>query len=83
MYKNKHLRLDQEKIDKVKELLEVGTDTEAIDRALEKIIEDASERLRRRNIVNQMERLRMRVGRVNEDPARWVRLARDDRGEPA
>jgi|MTBAKSStandDraft_1061840.scaffolds.fasta_scaffold161021_2 hypothetical protein len=83
MYKNKHLRLDQEKIDKVKELLEVGTDTEAIDRALEQVIEDASERLRRRNIVNQMERLRMRVGRVNEDPARWVRLARDDRGEPA
>jgi predicted nucleic acid-binding protein len=28
MYKNKHLRLDQEKIDKVKELLEVGTDAE-------------------------------------------------------
>jgi len=83
MYKNKHLRLDQEKIDKVKKLLDIGTDTEAIDRALEKLIEDASERVRRRNIVNQIERLRIRVGSVNEDPARWVRLARNERGEPS
>ena len=81
MYKNKHLRLDQEKIDKVKKLLGVRTDTEAINQALQNVIEDASERFRRKSIANQIERLRKRVGRIHEDSAQWVRIAREERGK--
>jgi tagatose-1,6-bisphosphate aldolase len=81
VYKNKHLRLDQEKIDKVKILLDVRTDTDAINQALQKVIEDASEHSRRKNIANQMERLRKRVGKIHEDTALWVRFAREERGK--
>jgi hypothetical protein len=79
MLRHKHIRLDQEKIDIVKKLLAVETDTEAIDRALSKIIHESKETVRRRKIAGEMARLRTAVGEVKEDPAEWVRMAREER----
>ena len=78
MLRHKHIRLDQEKIDIVKKLLAVETDTEAIDRALSKIIHESKETVRRRKIAGEMARLRTAVGEVKEDPAEWVRMAREE-----
>jgi hypothetical protein len=79
MLRHKHIRLDQEKIDIVKKILAVQTDTEAIDRALSKIIDESKETVRRRKIAGEMARLRTAVGEVKEDPAEWVRMAREER----
>ena len=79
MLRHKHIRLDQEKIDTVKKILAVETDTEAIDRALSKVIRESKERVRRAKIAGSMARLRTAVGEVKEDPAEWVRLAREER----
>ena len=38
--RNKHLKLDQEKIDKVRKILGSKTDTDAVDKALSQIIAD-------------------------------------------
>jgi len=79
MMRHKHIRLDQEKIDIVKKILGVRTETEAIDQALSKIIHGSKEAVRRRKIAANMARLRTAVGKVKEDPAEWVRLAREER----
>lgn len=79
MLRHKHVRLDQEKIDTVKKILAVETDTEAIDRALSKVIHESKETVRRRKIAGEMGRLRTAVGEVKEDPAEWVRMAREER----
>jgi len=79
MLRHKHIRLDQEKIDTVKKILAVETDTEAIDRALSKIIRESKERVRKEKIAGDIARLRAAVGEVKEDPAEWVRLAREER----
>jgi hypothetical protein len=79
MLRHKHIRLDQEKIDIVKKILAVETDTEAIDGALSKIIHESKETVRRRKIAGEMARLKTAVGEVKEDPAEWVRLAREER----
>lgn len=39
MLRYKHLRLDQEKVEKAKKILLAKTETEAMDRALENVIE--------------------------------------------
>jgi hypothetical protein len=79
MLRHKHIRLDQEKIDTVKKILAVETDTEAIDGALSKIIRESKERVRKGKIAGDIARLRATVGEVKEDPAEWVRLAREER----
>jgi hypothetical protein len=79
MLRYKHLRLDQEKIDRAKKVLKVKTETEAMDKALDVVIESDQERLRRRKLMKRIEELRNRVGKVKEDSAEWVREAREER----
>jgi hypothetical protein len=71
--------LDQEKIDTVKKILSAQTDTEAVDRALSIVIRESKERVRKEKVAADMARLRAAVGEVKEDPAEWVRLAREER----
>lgn len=79
MLRYKHLRLDQEKIDRAKKVLKVKTDTEAMDRALDVVIQNDQENLRRRKLMKQILKLRNRIGKVREDSAEWVREARKER----
>jgi hypothetical protein len=79
MLKNKHMRLDQDKIEKAKKILRVKTETEVIDRALEKVIQWDRERLQRKTLFRRILELRNSMGKMEEDPALWVKLARRGR----
>jgi hypothetical protein len=79
MLRYKHLRLDQEKIDRAKKILEAKTETEAMDKALDVVIQGDQERLRRRKLMKRIVELRNRIGKIKEDSAEWVREARKER----
>jgi len=79
MLRNKHLRLDQEKIERVKKILKANTETEALDKALDRLIQEDQERLSRRRIMNCILELRRSLGRIEEDSAEWIRGARKER----
>jgi hypothetical protein len=79
MLRNKHLRLDQDKISKVREILDTRTETEALDKALDEVIRSDRERLRRRSVMRRIVQLRDVLGVTREDSADWIREARDER----
>lgn len=79
MLKYKHMRLDQNKIERVKKVFKVKTETEALDQALNKVLQREQERLRRKKVMKRIIELKNRIGRVQEDPATWVRKARKER----
>ena len=79
MLKYKHLRLDQLKIEQAKKILRAKTETEAIDKALNKVIQEDQEKLRRKRLVGRIVELREKVGSIDEDSAAWVRIAREER----
>ncbi len=79
MLRYKHLRLDQDKIEKAKRVLGAKTETEAIDKALEKVVQADRERQRKRNLMKRMIELRNNIGKIREDSAEWVRRTRKER----
>ena len=79
MLRYKHLRLDQEKIERAQKILGAKTETETMDKALEKVIQEERERLRRRKLMKRIIQLRNSLGKLQEDSADWVRLARKER----
>jgi hypothetical protein len=79
MLRYKHLRLDQEKVEKAKEIFMVKTETEAMDKALQDVIERDQELLRRKRLMKRILELRKSFGRIKEDSAEWIRLARQER----
>jgi len=79
MLRYKHLRLDQAKIERAKKILKAKTETEAMDKALERIIREDKEKLRRRSLMKRITQLRNNLGKIKEDSADWVRLARKER----
>ena len=79
MLRFKHLRLDQEKIEKVRRILNAKTETEAMDRALDKVIQEDQERLRRMKIMKRMVDLRKSLGKMKEDSSEWIKEARKER----
>ena len=48
MLRYKHLRLDQGKIERAKKILRAKTEAEAMDKALERVVQEERERLRSR-----------------------------------
>ena len=79
MFRYKHLRLDQEKIEKAKKIFKAKTETEAMDRALDNVIQRDQELLRRRRLMKRIIELRNNSGKMKEDPTEWIRLARKER----
>ena len=79
MLRFKHLRLDQEKIERVRKILKAKTETEALDKALDKVIQEDQERLRRKKLMSRMIDLRNRLGKMKEDSTRWIQEARKER----
>lgn len=82
MLRNKHIKLDQDKIDRAKKIFKAKTETEAMDKSLEKVIQEDRERLRRKKIMKRIVELRNGIGKIQEDSAEWVRLARQERTLP-
>jgi predicted Zn-dependent protease len=81
MSRYKHLRLDQEKVEKAKKIFRAKTETEAMDRALENVIGRDQELLRRRRLMKRILELRKSLGNIREDSAEWIRLARQERNQ--
>ena len=79
MLRNKHLRLDQEKIAKARRILGAKTETETLDMALDRIIQEEREKIRKRKVMGRILALRNTLGKMEEDPADWVRAARRER----
>lgn len=79
MFKYKHMRLNQQKIERAKRILKAKTETEAIDRALDRVLQEDRERDRKRKVMKLMIEFRRSIGILREDSAEWVRLARDER----
>jgi hypothetical protein len=77
MLKRKHLRLDQEKIERAKKILKAKTDTEATEKALERILQEEKERLRRRNVMKGIIQLRNSLGKMEEDSADLLHSRRE------
>ena len=81
MLRYKHLRLDQEKIEKAKKIFRAKTETEAMDRALENVIKGDQELLRRRRLMKRILELRKSLCKIRENSADWIRLARQERNQ--
>jgi hypothetical protein len=79
MLKYKHMRLNQEKIDTARRILGAETETETLNKALDKVIQEDQTRIRRTKIMQQMIELRARLSKTKEDTAEWVRTARRER----
>ena len=79
MFRYKHMRLDQEKIEKAKRIFKAKTETEAMDKALDHVIQRDQELLRRRRLLKRVIELRNNLGKMEEDSAEGVRLARQER----
>ena len=79
MFRYKHVRLDQEKIEKAKRIFKAKTETEAMDKALDHVIQRDQELLRRKKLLKRVIELRNNLGKMKEDSAEWVRLARQER----
>jgi len=81
MLRYKHLRLDQEKVEKAKKIFLAKTETEAMDRALENVIERDQELLRRKRLMKRILELRKSFGKIREDSTEWIRLGRQERSQ--
>jgi hypothetical protein len=69
MLRCKYLRLDQGKIERAKMILNAKTEIEVMEKALERIIQEERERLRRRRIMNRIIQLRNSLGKMQGDSA--------------
>ncbi len=79
MLRHKHMKLDQQKIDRAKKILKAKTEAEAMDKALDTVIQENQETLRKRKVMKRIIELRSSLGTLREDSAEWVRLARQER----
>jgi hypothetical protein len=77
--KDKHLRLDQEKIEKVKKISGAKTETEAIEKALNLLIERDTFMNKRREIVRRIILRREKIGKIKGDVADYVAEGRRER----
>ncbi|OGP64509.1 MAG: hypothetical protein A3K22_03005 [Deltaproteobacteria bacterium RBG_16_42_7] len=76
--KDKHLRLDQRKIELVKKILRTKTETEAIEKALELVITRDTDASERKEIMKRiLERRNSLI--VKGDVAEWIREGREER----
>lgn len=62
MLRYKHLRLDQGKIERAKKILRAEREAEAMDKALERVVQEERERLRRRRLMKRIIQLRSSLG---------------------
>lgn len=76
--KDKHLRLDQRKIELAKKILRTKTETEAIEKALELVITRDTDASERKEIMKRiLERRNSLI--VKGDVVEWIREGREER----
>ncbi len=79
MLRYKHMRLNQEKIDMVRKILGTKTETETLNKALDKVLQEDQRRIQRTKIMQQMIELRTHLNKTKENTSEWVRIARRER----
>ena len=79
MLRYKHMRLNQEKIDMVRKILGTKTETETLNKALDKVLQEDERRIQRTKIMQQMIELQMHLNKTKENTSEWVRIARRER----
>ena len=72
--KDKHLRLNQEKVEKVKKIIGAKTETEAIEKALHFLIEKDAFMNKRREIMRRIISRRERLGKIKGDDVGEISL---------
>lgn len=77
--KDKHLRLDQKKIERAKTILKAKTETEAVEKALELVISSDLDLHKRKECMKRILARRDRLGVVEGDVADWIREGREER----
>lgn len=76
--KDKHLKLDQKKIDAAKRILGVKTETETIEKALEMLIQKEKAENKRKEVVDRILARRAKM-KIQGDAAELVRIGREER----
>ncbi len=77
--RDKHIRLDQRKIEKAKAILNAKTETEAIEKALELVILKDADMLKKKVIMKSIIARRSRLTGIKGDVADWIREGRKER----
>lgn len=76
--KDKHLKLDQKKIDMAKQILGVKTETETIEKALDMVIQKEKAEGKRKEVVDRILARRAKM-KIKGDAAELVRIGREER----
>ncbi len=79
MRTDKHLKLDQERIDEARRILGARTETDTIHQSLDRVIEMAKAQSRRRRVAHEILQLRGELGIISEPASQWIRWARAER----
>jgi hypothetical protein len=77
--KDKHMRLDQKKIERAMAILKAKTETETIERALELVISNDLNLHKRKECMKSILVRRDRLRVVEGDVADWIREGREQR----
>lgn len=77
--RDKHIRLDQKKIERAMEILKAKTETETIDKALELVVARDKYTIKRKEIMKRILARKERLRAVKGDVADWVKEGREVR----
>jgi len=77
--RDKHIRLDQRKIERAKTILNAKTETEAIEKALELVIAGNAATIKRKEVMKSILARRDRLGVIEGDVTEWVSEGRMER----
>lgn len=77
--RDKHVRLNQEKIERAMVILKTKTETETIEKALELVIEADTHKEMRMKTVERILARRKKLQAVKGDVADWIREGRKER----
>lgn len=77
--KDKHFRLNQEKIEKVKKIIGAKTETEAIEKAMDFLLERDKFMNRQKEIMKRIILRRDKLGKIKGDVADWIKESREER----
>ena len=77
--RDKHIRLDQRKIERAKTILNAKTETEAIEKALELVIAGNAATIKRKEVMKSILARRDRLGIIKGDITEWISEGRRGR----
>lgn len=76
---DKHMKLDQRKIEKAKGILKAKTETETIEKALELVITENLDNLKKRGAMERIVARKNRLAPIKGDVAEWIGESRKQR----